>query len=431
MKKLIRITTIPLSMDKLLGNQLTYVNQFFAVTAVAADRKELERVAAKYGVRHHHIEMTRTISPFNDAVAVWKLYHFLRKEKPTIIHSHTPKAGIVAMMAGWLAGVPHRFHTVAGLPLLECAGYKRRLLNHIEKLTYRLATQVYPNSFELQNIIIKAKFCVPEKMKVIGQGSSNGIDTDHFNPAQITVEEKQNLRTELGLSPHDFVFIFVGRLVRDKGINELVTAFKNIKAKVSSYDGKPPLTPTTQHPSSIIQHLSPYTQHRSSSHIHHPTPNIQHPSPHNLKLLLVGPLEHELDPLTPETLHQIATNPHIISVGFQEEVRPYFAISNALVFPSYREGFPNVVLQSLAMELPAIVTDINGCNEIITHQQNGLLVRVKDTKGLQLAMEELLNNNTLYLNLKNVTRESIAPYEQQALWEALLEEYQGVGREMK
>ena len=388
MKKLIRITTIPLSLDKLLGEQLTYVNQFYEVTAMSADRKELERIAAKYGVKNHHVEMTRTISPFKDVVAVWQLYHFLRKAKPAMIHSHTPKAGIVAMMAGWLAGVPHRLHTVAGLPLLERAGPKRKLLNHIEKLTYRLATKVYPNSFQLQKIIVQARFCVPEKMKVIGQGSSNGIDTDHFSPTKISVAKQDELRAQLGLSKDDFVFIFVGRLVKDKGINELITAFKNLQSVIARENDEATLNP---------KHRTPCTP----------------------KLLLVGPLEQHLDPLCSETLREIENNPDIFSVGFQEEVRPYIALSSALVFPSYREGFPNVVLQSLAMELPAIVTDINGCNEIITHQQNGLIVQVKDTKALEQAMEQLIINPAQYQRLKNTARESIAPYEQQKVWNAL------------
>lgn len=397
MKKLIRITTIPLSLDKLLGEQLTYMNQFYEVTAVSADEKELERVAAKYGVRHHHVEMTRTISPLRDLAAVWRLYRFLRQQKPHIVHSHTPKAGIVGMMAAWLAGVPHRLHTVAGLPLLESAGSKRTLLNHIEKLTCRLATQVYPNSFELQKIIVQAQFCAPEKLKVIGQGSSNGIDTGHFSPAQITAEEQQNLRAQLGLSPDDFVFIFVGRLVCDKGINELVAAFKKIAStRLSDHASTPTIDPNLN--LNLNLNLNP-------------------------KLLLVGPLEQELDPLRTETLSEIQSNPNIIAVGFKEEVRPYFAVSNALVFPSYREGFPNVVLQSLAMELPAIVTDINGCNEMITHAKNGLIVPTKDQHALQVAMERLLTDSLLYQSLMETTRASTAPYEQLKVWEALLEEY--------
>lgn len=358
------------------------MNQFFEVIAVAADQKELKRVAQKYGVKSYHVEMTRTIAPFKDLIAVWKMYRFLKRENPHIVHSHTPKAGIVGMTAAWLARVPNRYHTVAGLPLLEATGIKRKVLNFVEQLTYRFATKVYPNSFELQKIILEEQFCDLSKLKVIGQGSSNGIDSSYFSKDQIALNDQDQLKLKLGIDAEDFVFIFVGRLVRDKGIHELVSAFVNSTGKVEKSKDVP-----------------------------------------NFKLLLVGPLEQDLDPLNPLTLMQIKSNPAIITTGYQEDVRPYFAISNALVFPSYREGFPNVVLQSLAMQVPAIVTNINGCREIITHDDNGLIVPVKDEIALQNAMEELLINHSLYENLKSKSRGSIAPYEQQIIWEALLKEY--------
>lgn len=328
--------------------------------------------------------MTRKISPFNDLVSVWNLYKFLKAQKPDMVHSHTPKAGIVGMLAGWLAGVPHRFHTVAGLPLMEAKGMRRILLNRVEKLTYYFATNVYPNSFELHDIILREKFCLHTKLKVLGQGSSNGIDTAFFNKDQITSEKQNKLRRKLGISPHDFVYVFVGRLVGDKGINELVQAFKNLES----------------------------TGKRGNQQ--------------NLKLLLVGNLENALDPLKSQTTKEIESNAHIITVGFKDDVRPYFAISDALVFPSYREGFPNVVLQSLAMEVPAIVTNISGCSEIITHETNGIIVPVKDEIALGTAMERLLVEPALYENLKKSARKSVAPYEQKMLWEALLAEYERV-----
>ena len=390
MKKLFRITTVPISLDILLGEQLRFMNQYYEVTAISADENELERIAKKYGVKCHAVEMTRTISPRKDLIAVWKLYRFLKKEKPHIVHTHTPKAGIVGMMAAWLAGVPNRFHTVAGLPLMEREGSKRRLLNLIEKLTYYFATNVYPNSLELNKIILKSKFCNAQKLKVIGKGSSNGINTTYFHKDQISLAEQIELKSHLGIKDKDFVFVFVGRLVKDKGINELVAAFKALSVKSVTTENCFAKTP---------------------------------------KLLLVGPLEEKLDPLKAETLAEIEQNDQIISVGFQEEVRPYFAISDALVFPSYREGFPNVVLQSLAMEVPAIVTDINGCNEIVTHKQNGLCIPPKDKDSLHSAMELLITDFQLYNTLKNASRESIQPYEQHLIWDAILAEYQSASGE--
>ncbi len=387
LKKLIRITTIPLSLDKLLGAQLTFMNQHFEVTAIAADAEELKRVALKYGVMHHHVEMTRAITPVQDLQAVYQLYQYLRKVKPEMVHSHTPKAGLVGMMAAYFAGVPVRMHTVAGLPLLEAVGFKRKILNFVEKLTYAFATKVYPNSYGLKDIILQERFCAPRKLKVLANGSSNGINTEVFSPATVGISQREELRKELGIASDDFVFLFVGRLVGDKGINELVRAFKNLADEA------------------------------------HADPEF-HVVKKSLKLLLVGPLEQDLDPLDAETLVAIEGHPQIISVGYQQEVRPYFAISDALVFPSYREGFPNVVLQASAMELPSIVSDINGCNEIIAPLKNGLIVPVKDAAALQSAMKELISNPALYAAMKQSARPHIESlYRQEVVWDALLKEY--------
>lgn len=388
MTKLLRITTIPLSLDKLLGNQLSFMNQHFSVTAISAEKHELEKVAAKYGVSNYHVELTRAITPVQDLKALWKLYRFLKKEKPEIVHTHTPKAGLIGMMAAWMAGVPVKMHTVAGMPLMEATGLKRKVLNFTERLTYFFADKVYPNSFVMKEIIIKENFCDAEKLHVIGNGSTNGIDLAYFKPEHLTKEERMALRRELGISPDDFVFVFVGRLVGDKGINELAAAFKQISK-------------------STKQEIS-----------------------EKCKLLLVGPLEPELDPLLPETVQEIESNPNIITTGFQKDVRPYLAISDALVFPSYREGFPNVVMQAGAMGLPAIVTDINGCNEIVVEGENGTIIPPKNSEALQEAMVKMLTDSTWRLQLQQKARPMIASrYDQQRVWEALLNEYQTLLRQ--
>src|SRR5690554_2471746 len=206
--KLIRITTIPLSLELLLKGQLEFMQDYFEVVAVSADKEALERLGKERGYPTYHVEMTRQITPVADIKAVYKLYKYFKKEKPTIVHTHTPKAGIVGMMAAWLAGVPHRLHTVAGLPLMEATGLKRKVLDFVEKLTYRWATEVYPNSKVLYDFILAEKFTNPNKLKVIGQGSSNGIDTQHFNPALFT-ETRTKLRSEFNIPKDSFVFVFV------------------------------------------------------------------------------------------------------------------------------------------------------------------------------------------------------------------------------
>src|SRR5690554_1328431 len=196
---LIRITTIPLSLELLLKGQLEFMQKHFEVVAISADKEELERLGKERGYPTYHVEMTRQITPVADLKAVYKLYKYFKKEKPTIVHTHTPKAGIVGMMAAWLAGVPHRLHTVAGLPLMEATGVKRKVLNFVEKLTYRGATEVYPNSKVMYDFILTEKFTKSKKLKVIGQGSSNGIDTQYFNPALFTVSRK-TIRQELNIA---------------------------------------------------------------------------------------------------------------------------------------------------------------------------------------------------------------------------------------
>jgi glycosyltransferase involved in cell wall biosynthesis len=382
---LFRITTVPMSLDKLLEGQLGFMQQYFEVTAMSASGEALARVGEREGVRVQPLPLTRKITPIQDARAVWYLYRYLKKTKPSVVHTHTPKAGIVGMLASKLAGVPLRLHTVAGLPLMEASGAKRSVLRAVEKATYRYATHVHPNSKGLYDYIVSEGLAPTSKLAIIGAGSSNGIDTSYFDPALFATEEKRHLRHTLQIDPNSFVYLFVGRLVGDKGINELVRAFKNLSEQT---DRMPPT------------------------------------------LLLVGPLEPELDPLRPDTLKEIERHPNIITVGYKDDVRPYFATANVLVFPSYREGFPNVVMQAGAMGLPAIVSDINGCNEIVEEGVNGLIVPSKNTAELQATMERLARDTQLHDSLALNARERIASrYERKAVWEALLAEYRRLLRE--
>lgn len=267
-KKLVRITTIPLSIDKLLEGQLSFMNLHYEVTAVSSEFDYLKRCAKSENVLFYHIEMTRKITPFKDFVALLKLFIFLKKEKPTMVHSHTPKAGMLAMIASKIAGVPIRIHTVGGLPLMESVGFKRKVLEFIEKLTYYCATNIYPNSLGLYDFIIQNKITTSKKLKVIANGSTNGINTTHFSTAQVSEDLQLSLKRDLKIKDADFVFVFVGRIVGDKGINEMVNAFKKIDME-----------------------------------------NL------NLKLLLVGEQENELDPLHENTIKELELNCNIIRLG--------------------------------------------------------------------------------------------------------------------
>lgn len=377
--KLIRITTVPISLQKLIAGQIKFMGEHgFEVTMISSDFEGKAEIELKEQANFTPIAMSRAIAPFKDLVSLFKMITLFLKIKPSIVHTHTPKAGLIGMLASWFTSVPVRLHTVAGLPLMETTGLKRFILNQIEKLTYACATKVYPNSKNLEDFILNEGFTNSNKLKVIGNGSSNGIDTASFTKNEVLQEEANTLALKHQIKTTDFVFVFVGRLVKDKGIEELVYAFDQLVKKYPS-----------------------------------------------VKLLLVGPEEKELDPLSSSCLVIIQNNPAIIAVGFQNDVRPYLALSKALTFPSYREGFPNVPMQAGCFDLPCIVTNINGCNEIIVEGENGLIIPVKDAIALQAAMEKLMVDKVLYQSMSTKARKMIVDrYEQEKVWTLILAEYQ-------
>lgn len=375
--KLIRITTVPQSLRGLLKGQMRLMKENgFDVIGVSSPGDALKEVEDNEGVRTVAIEMTRSITPLKDIKALIQLIRLFRKEKPEIVHTHTPKAGLLGMMAAKVIGVPHRLHTVAGMPLTVATGMKRKLLNSIERLTYACATKVYPNSFGLREIILENNFTSENKLKVLGKGSSNGIDTSFFNPEAITPQVKTGLKKELGVNDNDFIYLFVGRVVADKGINELIAAFDK------------------------VNEVNP-----------------------NTYLVLVGGI-YDNDPVSEKSLHSIKNNPNIKSVGSQRDVLTYYSIADVFVFPSYREGFPNVVMEACAMEIPVIATNINGCNEIIQDSVNGVIIEPEDEKSLELAMNRLLIDSSFRMKLKSNTREMIkVNYERSFIQQEILSEY--------
>ncbi|HLV42506.1 MAG TPA: glycosyltransferase family 4 protein, partial [Brumimicrobium sp.] len=375
--KIIRTSTVAISLDILLKGQLEFLNNHFEVIAVSGQDKHLENVKKREKVKTIAIEMQRNISPLKDLKSLFQLYKLFKEEKPQIVHSITPKAGLLSMLAAKFAGVPVRIHMFTGLIFPTKTGFMQKLLIKMDKLLCWAATDIIPEGNGVKQDLIGYNI-TKKPLNILANGNVNGIDIDYYNSTHYNTEQKQSLKKELNIQENDFLFVFVGRLVSDKGINELVQAFKELKSKET-----------------------------------------------NAKLLLVGSLETALDPLNPETLQEIETNDAIISVGYQNDVRPYFSISDALVFPSYREGFPNVVLQAGAMGLPSIVSDINGCNEIIKEKENGLIIPPKNTDALKQAMQQIEQDETLRTKLQSNAREMIVDrFEQTVLWEALLEEYQ-------
>ncbi|MDM1514304.1 glycosyltransferase family 4 protein [Myroides odoratimimus] len=375
--KIIRTSTVPQSLNTLLKGQLKYLNSYYDVIGLSSKGEQLLEVNKREGVKTIDVNMERRIAPFKDIISLIKLIVVFRKERPLIVHSITPKAGLLTMLAGKIAGVPIRLHTFTGLIFPTRTGLMQKLLIKMDQLLCWSATDIFPEGNGVKNDLIR--FNITKKpLEVIANGNVNGIDLSYFCPDAIKLTKLQELKQELNIKEKEFVFIFVGRLVRDKGINELINAFERLQQKVNR----------------------------------------------SIKLILVGPLETELDPLEATTLKNINENEDIISVGYQKDVRSYLGISDALVFPSYREGFPNVVIQAGAMNLPSIVSDINGCNEIIIEGINGSIIPVKDISILVERMYQLIYDKEYYNSLKQNSRKLILErYEQSVVWDAVLEKY--------
>ncbi|WP_304806216.1 glycosyltransferase, partial [uncultured Muribaculum sp.] len=278
----------------------------------------------KYGdaVKRLEVPMERHISPLRDLRSLWRLVRVFRRERPDMVHSMTPKAGLLCMLAAWITRVPVRVHMFTGLVFPTATGLKRRILMATDRLTCACATHVLPEGEGVKRDLLNNGI-TRKPIKVLGYGNCRGIDLDRFDP---TLSEVQAEAAKLR-KPEVFTFIAIGRLVGDKGINELVAAFSCLNREL----------PAT-------------------------------------RLILVGPQEKELDPLSPATLSEIESNPAIEAVGNQADVRPWLAAADCHVLASYREGFPNVVIEAGAMGLPSIVTDINGANEIIVEGKNGTIV---------------------------------------------------------
>lgn len=370
-KKVLRVSTIPLSLNLLLKGQLKMLNEEYEVVAVSSPGEDLEAVAEREGVRTVELPMERRISLFKDIRSLWAMIKLIRKEKPWMAYSLTPKAGLVTMIAGKLCGVPVRVHMFTGLVFPTTTGLKRQILMFTDRLTCFCATVVNPEGEGVKRDL--ERYHISSKpLTIIGNGNINGLDMDFYDRTPEVLEKAQAYQKE-GTT----TYCFVGRIVGDKGINELVSAFKRLHA---------------EHPAT--------------------------------RLLLVGPFEDNLDPVSEETRATIEALSAIEAVGWQTDVRPFLAASDVFVFPSYREGFPNVVMQAGALGLPSIVTDINGSNEIIRNGENGVIIPSKDEEALYQTLKDTLENPDKWKTIAANARESIARrYEQQMLWKEIKKFY--------
>lgn len=334
-----RVSTVIFFVDTQLHDQIKHLVNAGANVTVIASEPALNRA-----IEHCHyrsVEIPREISLIKDSIALFKLWRLFKSQQYQIVHSTTPKAGLLCAVAGKLAGVPIRLHTFTGQPWVTLTGLKRALVKSTDKLIGRLNTHCYTDSHSQQQFLIEQGVVAKQKLTVMGQGSVAGVDTARFNPSRFTSVQRQALRAELAIPLDATVLLFVGRIVIDKGVLELISAFEGV---------------VKEHP--------------------------------NTYLLMVGPqlLTHaEMGIIEGSILEQ-----HILFTGYTDEPETYMSISALLCLPSYREGFGTVVIEAAAMGIPAVGSNIYGLSDAIVKDKTGLLFEVKNRQALKSALCQLI-----------------------------------------
>jgi len=373
-KKFFITTTIPATLGFFKGN-LAYLNEVFEVYAISSQKDELNELGRKEGIKTFFIPMRRPISLFYDIVSLFRFIKLFLVERPDIVHGNTPKASLLSMVSAKLSGVKVRIYMCHGLRYQGTTGIMRLLLMKMEKITCKCATEVICVSKGVRNILIEDGICAKNKAVVIHHGSASGIDLDYFKIDSSL--QNTDVREKLGISLTDFVFIFVGRIVKDKGVNELISSFEKLHSQINS-----------------------------------------------VHLILVGSEEKGLNPISKKNRETIETHLNIHAVGRQIDIRPYLLSSDAFVLPSYREGFGMVLLEAGAMGLPCITTNISGCNEIVIQGENGEIIPPRDENALYEKMKDWVVHKDKLAYMSSHARSFVENrFDKKTVWLKLLDEY--------
>ena len=375
--RICRVATVPFFVLHHLRSQLLDLARAgHEVIVVASPDDGADEVARLPGVRFSPVDIARPIAPVRDAAALWRLYRLFRRLRPDIVHSTTPKAGLLCAIAAWLARVPVRLHTFTGQAWAELSGPVRWIAQAGDWLIVRLNTRSYADSASQREFLVERGLAPPDRLSVLGSGSLAGVDLALFDPERLR-HDAPATRVRLGLSPYARVVTFIGRVTRDKGMVELVHAFTELRQRFP-----------------------------------------------DLVLVVVGPLEPERDPLPDEILQQLRSDARIHLIGYDPSPEQYLALATVLCLPSYREGFGNVVIEAAALGIPAVGTLITGLSDAIVDGRTGVLVPAKDSAALTAALATVLENEPLRRGLGEAARlRAIAEFDSRVVNGHLMREY--------
>lgn len=339
--KIAHVTTADVSLKYLLLNQLIELRKSgFLVYGVSTPGPYAAQLA-EYGIMHIPVTMKRRMSPVADLIALWRLCHVFRKEQFLIVHTHTPKAGLLGQLAAKLVGVPiivntlHGFYFHDASPMLSRGFYVA-----MERIAAFCSDVILSQNREDMRTAIEERICAPDKIKRLG----NGIDIERFDRKRIEDCHVQETRGNLGIPRDCYVVGFVGRLVREKGLIDLLKAIPRI-IKVTT----------------------------------------------RVRFLIVGPLDNvKKDAFHPDDAKAYGVSDFCIFTGMREDMPELYASMDVLVLPSYREGFPRAPMEAAAMGVPIVVTDIRGCREVVEDGVNGYKIQVGDIVHLADRIVDLL-----------------------------------------
>lgn len=342
--RLARVSTVSFFIDTQLHDQIKMTIASGADVSVIASELSLNRPI--HDCKYFSIEIPRQIHLVKDLIALIKLYRLFSEQQFDIVHSVTPKAGFLCALAGIFAGIPLRIHTFTGQPWVTLNGAKRIVSMLADKCIGILNTACYADSISQKEFLVSRKIVKSSKISVLGRGSVAGVDVSKFNPRKYDELERSIIKKSLQIPVNAIVLLFVGRIVRDKGVIELVKAFKD----------------TFTHDS-------------------------------NVYLLFVGPQELSLSDLGIDK--DTSSKNRIKFTGYTDTPERFMSVSNVLCIPSYREGFGTVVIEAAAMGIPAIGSNIYGLSDSIIHGETGLLVMPKHSIELAGALHKLVYDTEL------------------------------------